>query len=55
MNKIWQHSELTDTFLVGNHCHIFRKIPNEMQLTFHKALTNTIQKMDLYPAMVIVL
>ena len=21
MNKIWQHPELMDTFLVGNHCH----------------------------------
>ena len=26
MNEILQHPEIMDTFLVGNHCHIFRKI-----------------------------
>ena len=26
MNKFLQNPELTDIFLVGNHCHIFRKI-----------------------------
>ena len=56
MNEISQHPALMDTFLVGNHCHIFfGKLSNQMYSTFQKALTNTIQKsgykMDLYPAM----
>ena len=46
MNEISQHHELMDTFLVGNLCHIFLgRLSNEMQSTFHKALTNTIKKL----------
>ena len=56
MNKFWQHPELLNTFLVGNHSHIFLgRFSNEMQPTLIKHYQKFIKKggheMDFYPAM----
>ena len=59
MNEILQHPELMDTFLVRNHCHIFRKIikSNVVSISkgtneyYQKIIKKSGHKMDLYLAM----
>ena len=59
MNEILQNAELMYTFLVGNHCHIFREIIKSTTVNisestneyYQKIIEKSRHKMDLYPAM----
>ena len=59
MNKSLKNPELMDTFLVGNHCHIFRKVIKSNVVNISKSINEYYQKiilktgheMDLYPAL----
>ena len=57
MNDILLLSELMDTFLFGNHCHIFKKVIKCSQHFknnneyYQKINLKSGHKMDLYPAM----